>query len=197
MNLGQLNYLLYYLYICIGISAACFLIEHMKDFTSDQLTQGWVEFHHKMPNHSNYGSLLFLFSTLIFVSIQFYFLSEQNEMLEPKLTVGISGHALGMYGIDKLHDNTLQTFVDYVVVAELNEYAFKFCYIDTFTLEPKSEPQFDRWANFMYKNIEGVVKGSYRAYSDEENVFIHCMGKFPGNKKMKCEYHLLVSFRGH
>ena len=96
-------------------------------------------------------------------------------MFEQKLIVAISGH-VSLYHIN---GNT-QTFMDYIIGVEMNEQSHRNCFIDG--LDP------DHWSLPQYRNREGVIKGSYRAYLDEMEFFVHCAGTiYLTSKVINCE----------
>ena len=54
---------------------------------------------------------------------------------------------------------------------QLNEQSHTNCFIDTISWQRW------QWSLLVYKNEENVIKGSYRAYLKDKNMFVHCVGE--------------------
>ena len=75
----------------------------------------------------------------------------------------ISGHVLGIRERGIGH-----SVLDYIVGMRLGQNGFYYCF------KTAMHPHIMR--TLMYKNQDGVIRGSLRGYLKDRNMFIHCAG---------------------
>ena len=179
MNMEQLRDILLYIFVCFSISVTIFILEHLRNICGFKLKQK-VNNIRSNNSCSHIGSTIFL---LVFLSLVFngYKDVDNQKNADSHLNIAISGHVIGYSGYNTINRFLVRSIQDYILGISLNSNSFKNCFV--------ANLKFGTFSFLVYKNRDGIVKGSYRGYNKAKRMFIHCSGKFP-------PYHHFINCEG-
>ena len=149
--------------IFIGFSWVSFLIELLMKLPRKSRS---IILKRKRCSFSSQLSMLCLLFGLISTS-KYFHLDKLEQKFEAKFSAAISIHVLGRnILITNPAFPPTRSFLEHITVVEMNNKGHSKCFENGLWIR--------RISSMLYKNAEGVVKASYRAYVDERDVFIHC-----------------------